>query len=208
MNNQSKHTWQAGFTLIEVMISMAIFSIVVTIGIGAVLDTIAQHRRSEEVRSVMDNLNFVMEDIVRNLHNASTLHCYLPSEAAYVTTPITPQSCPTGSNKITFLNQTGTKNITYTITSPIDPAPDKVFKQEDDIGTGVVTAGTPKKITPPNVKMDFATSGFTVRGAEPASTGDQAQPVVIIRLAGTVTYKTYTSKFALETSVVLRTLDI
>ena len=215
--NSKQQKAESGFTLIEVMIAMAIFTIVVTIGIGAVLDTITQHRNTENARGVMDNLNFIMEDMARNIRLGTDIHCALATDGVYVdptTGAITPQNCPgtfgaVGSNKIIFKDLTRRKNITYTISAPIGTTPSQIYKQIDDTSSGSLVLGVPELITSTNVKMDFQLSGFTVRGAEPTTlgTGDQAQPTVVIRLAGVMTYKGIDTKFAIQTTTAIRPLD-
>ena len=64
--------------------------------------------------------------------------------------------------------------------------------------------GAPQRVIPKEVEMDWANSGFTVRGAE---AGDSAQPTVVIRLAGTIRFKNTSSKFAIETTATQRALD-
>jgi prepilin-type N-terminal cleavage/methylation domain-containing protein len=196
----NSHSRQAGFTIIEVMIAMSIFTVIVTIGIGAVLDSITQHHVAQDRRTVMDNLNFIMEDMARNMRLGSAPSCGVPT----VLDPdgyVIPHSCAKpfdpmeAHNTISFNAQDGTV-FTYTISPPTAPEPNRIFKQK---GTDA-----PQVITPPEVEMDWANSGFTVRGAE---AGDGAQPTVVIRLSGTVTYKNTTSKFAIQTSVTLRALD-
>ena len=185
-----------GFTIIEVMIAMAIFTVIVTIGIGSVLDAINQHYATQNLRTVMDSLNYVMEDMARNIRLGTPPHC---GALGGVTGGIVdPLSCPLPSdphNIISFNSQDGTI-VTYEIMPPIGGAPSTIVKQK---GSGI-----PQVVTPKEVEMDWANSGFTVRGAE---AGDSAQPTVVIRLAGTIHYKGMSSKFAIETTATQRALD-
>jgi len=57
----------SGFTIIETMIAVSIFLIVVTIGIGSLLNTTLLQSKSQDMRSIMDNLSFIMEDMSRNI---------------------------------------------------------------------------------------------------------------------------------------------
>ena len=192
-----------GFTLIEVMIAMTIFTVLVTIGIGAVLDTIQQHYTTQNTRTVMDSLNFVMEDMARNIRLGTNMSCGTDTPPP-TSGPITPHSCPlttiaTANNTLTFNDLNGNV-VTYTISPPIGSTPSQILKQEG--------SGSAEVITPPEVSMNFAASGFTVRGAETsAAGGDFSQPTVIIRLSGTIKYKNTNSNFAIETAVTLRALD-
>src|SRR3972149_1703934 len=64
-----------GFTLIEIMIAITLFTAIMIIGTGAVLQTNSVYKKTQTMRSVMDNLNFIMEDMVRNLRLGSSYHC-------------------------------------------------------------------------------------------------------------------------------------
>jgi len=56
-----------GYTIIETMIAISIFLIVVMIGMGSLLNSTLVQRKSQDMRSIMDNLSFIMEDMSRNL---------------------------------------------------------------------------------------------------------------------------------------------
>ena len=193
---QFTHT-SRGFTIIEVMIAMAIFTVVVTIGIGSVLDAINQHYATENLRTVMDSLNYVMEDMARNIRLGTPPHCGMLGAGA-TTGIVAPLSCPLASdphNIISFNSQDGTV-VTYEIMPASGSTLSTIVKQK---GTGA-----PQRVIPKEVEMDWANSGFTVRGAE---AGDGAQPTVVIRLAGTIRFKNTSSKFAIETTATQRALD-
>lgn len=194
------------------MISMAIFTILVTIGIGTILTAITQHRTTQDSRTVMDNLNFIMEDMSRNIRLGSNVRCVTdPSEVEPIISggagpaaPIAPQSCLSGvpssatSSKI-ILNDLNGNHLTYAISVPPPGSTDSdVYKQSGDV------SGTAEIINPPEIRFDFTKSGFTVRGAE---AGDSAQPTVTIRLAGKIVYKDTTTNFAIQSTVTLRGLD-
>ncbi len=205
---------QQGFTLVELMIAMTIFTVLVTIGIGSVLSALNQHYVTSNIRSIVDSLNYTVEDMSRNLVTASEIRCVTSSNdfpypgyivtgtdtSSPATNDVIPASCPTApysTNKIIFKSVDGT-NVTYVITPPsADNNPNSVLKLIGDTGTAQV-------ITPPEVTIDFTKSGFTVIGAE---SGDGLQPRVTIRLAGTITYKAITSPFSIETTVTSRQLD-
>ena len=64
---QNKNNKQTGYTIIETMISVSLFLIIITIGMGALLNANLLHQKSRDMRSIMDNLSFIMEDMSRNL---------------------------------------------------------------------------------------------------------------------------------------------
>lgn len=193
---------EGGFTLIEVMIAMAIFTVIVTIGIGSVLSAIRQHHVSEDSRTVIDNLNFLMEDMARNVRLGMNVHCMASGEAPLSFTDdydaVPPQDCALpgdAHNAIVFNDQSG-RQLTYAISTGLGGAPSQVYKQRGSADAVLVN--------PPEVEMDFAKSGFTVRGSLP---GDGAQPIVTIRLVGKVVYKSVNTIFSIQHTVTLRNVD-
>lgn len=65
-----KHTYKKnkkGFTLVEVMVATAIFSIIITIGIGSLVNVTDAYRASQQKKIVNDNLNFLMEGMSREI---------------------------------------------------------------------------------------------------------------------------------------------
>ena len=59
---------EQGFTLIEIMVSISIFTILMVMGIAALLSANTAHRRAEGLRSAVDSLNFIMDDIALARH--------------------------------------------------------------------------------------------------------------------------------------------
>lgn len=66
---------QAGFTLIEMIVSLAIFSISVTITIGALLVLIASNQKLQGEQSVMTNLAFAMDSMTREIRTGTNYYC-------------------------------------------------------------------------------------------------------------------------------------
>ena len=177
---------------------MTIFSVLVTVGLGAVFSAMNQHAMSQNTRTVMDNLNFIMEDMSRNIRLGTNFHCSLSSGDSALDglgMPI-PQDCNAGSHKIVFRAVSGS-NITYAITDPSLGAVQI---------TKTIDSGTPQIFNLPEVVVDYYKSGFVVVGSP---VGDGLQPVVNIGLSGKVTYKSIgaNSNFSIQTTVESRPLD-
>jgi len=193
----------AGFTLVEVMVATAIFVVVMVMGIGAVLNTNASHKETQSLHTIIDNLNFVMEDMSRNLRLGESYHCQ------YLTGTITdPADCPlsAGVLSIAFEKQGGdTANagdqVVYNI--HIRNAQDVFLEKSTDSGATFYPI-TPDNPDTGSIKIDPIRSGFVVVGSNPT---DHKQPLVIIRLAGTIDIHGATTPFNLETSVSQRAID-
>lgn len=75
MSVKKIHKNQSGFTLVELLVSLAIFSIVVIAALGAMLSIADANRRVQKTRAVLDNLSLSIESMTRNLRLGNTYHC-------------------------------------------------------------------------------------------------------------------------------------
>src|ERR1700759_4646719 len=86
----------AGYTIIETMIAVSLFIIIVMTGMGSLLNANLLHQKSQSLRSIMDNLSFVVEDMSRNLRVGYNYHCIATPDdllPANLSTPKSGQSC-------------------------------------------------------------------------------------------------------------------
>lgn len=193
-----------GFTLIELMVSVAIFSIVMTISLGALLSISAADRKAETISSVMNNLNFAIESMTRNIRTGYDYHC--GSNSGY--------DCGTGGGAggtyLKFTSQSGVQTVfQYSTDSTLcaqPTAPQGCILRSTDGGTTFVS------ITAPEVVITNLT--FYLRGsyhATPDVVGDPSdllQPNVVITANGYVKISSaQTSAFNIQTSVTQRLYD-
>jgi prepilin-type N-terminal cleavage/methylation domain-containing protein len=188
-----------GFTIIETMIAISLFLVIVMAGMGALLNANLLHQKSQDMRSIIDNLSFVMEDMSRNLRTGYDYYC-IPAGVTSFPDPSTPssgQNCSgiafesTANNTIStwvyeIVSETKGSVIIYYIRKSVD-------------------SGPWVQLTPDEVVIDTVASNFLVSGAE---SGDSLQPFVTIKLVGTITLKNnVVTPFSLQTSVSQRVLD-
>lgn len=57
----------AGFTLVEMIVSVGLFSIAMMIMLGAVLTIVDVNRKSQSLTTAMNNLNFALESMTRTI---------------------------------------------------------------------------------------------------------------------------------------------
>ncbi|MCB9815387.1 type II secretion system protein [Candidatus Nomurabacteria bacterium] len=69
------HQRQQGFTLIEMIVSLAVFSVVVTIAVGALLSLIATNLQLQAEQSVMTNLSFALDSMTREIRTGTNYYC-------------------------------------------------------------------------------------------------------------------------------------
>jgi prepilin-type N-terminal cleavage/methylation domain-containing protein len=76
-----KRFLQKGFTLVEIMVSLAIFSVVMVVALGAFLKIVDVNKRAQSIESAVNNLNFTMEAMSRELRTGSQ---YTPGQNSIV----------------------------------------------------------------------------------------------------------------------------
>ena len=196
-NNKS-----TGFTIIETMISISIFLVVVMAGMGALLNANLLHNKSQNMRSIMDNLSFITEDMSKNLRTGYNYSCItnnVYSDFYYFSDISIPKSCSLGGG-IAFTSSSGLTFVYYISNDG------KIYKYTEDMSVPYPVPSLKVQLTPDEVKIN-SVSSFSVLGAEPPSTGDLQQPFVIIRLTGTITSQGVVTPFSIQTSVSQRLVD-
>lgn len=66
---------QSGFTLIEMIVSLGVFSGVITIAIGALLMLVAANDQLQGEQSVMTNLSFALDSMTREIRTGTDYYC-------------------------------------------------------------------------------------------------------------------------------------
>tara|TARA_B100001989_G_scaffold251523_1_gene230914 strand:+ start:2520 stop:3185 length:666 start_codon:yes stop_codon:yes gene_type:complete len=69
------HSTQKGFTLIEMIVSLAVFSTVITIAVGALLMLIGTNQRLQDEQTVMTNLSFALDSMTREIRTGTNYYC-------------------------------------------------------------------------------------------------------------------------------------
>lgn len=177
-----------GFTLIELMVSVSIFVVVVTISMGSIIGVFDANRKSRSLKTVLNNLNIAVESMSKEMRYGINYHCEGPATAPNA--PITsPQNCPSpGGSLISFLSSDDVQ-ITYRINGT---------SIEKQVGAGDFIALTAPEIIIDN--LTFYAFGTTV--------GDILQPRVVIKIDGHSGTTKGRSDFTLQTLVSQRALDL
>ena len=178
-----------GFTLVELIISVALFTLVAFISIGAILTIFDANKRARSSKTVVDNLNFAIEDMARTVRFGEKYYCDSnpngPGFLSYFAT-----NCSFGGRRIVV--DFNDSIIVYRwrggINDPIEKSNDGGF--------------TYTSITAPETKIEYL--NFYVLGAEELN----KQPSILIVIKGYSGNKsTIQSKFSIETLMSQRDLD-
>lgn len=185
---QNKKKSAAGFTLMEVMVAVTIFTIVVVVGIGALLTINGTYRKAQTDRKAVDSLTYILESMSRQMRTAQTWS--------------TPQG---NSSSFSFVDQDG-NTIVYQPTS------------HNGIEMQITTcsSGSSCNTTLTDGTYDITPSGVTIgSGAFPGDglnftvfqDGTTGQKYVQINLGGQVMNGRALSSFMFQTSVSKRTFE-
>ena len=71
----ARNSYIHGFTLIEIIVSLALFAVVAVVAIGAFLKIVDANRRAEAIESAVNDTNFALESMVRDLRVGSDYQC-------------------------------------------------------------------------------------------------------------------------------------
>ncbi|MBU2104033.1 type II secretion system GspH family protein [Patescibacteria group bacterium] len=179
----STNKTQRGYTLLEMIVSLGIFSLVMVVVTGAYLTLISLDRQARGNNQLVSSLSFAVESMARNMRTGTGYMCNGSS--------VVP-NCD-GGTSITFVDSQG-QTITY-------------FKRSDGtIGqcTGACSESRAVSLTDPLITIQSLT--FYVRGV---GTADIVQPQVIFVIKGSM--KTDTNKttdFTIQTGATQRFIDI
>lgn len=94
---QSKES--QGFTIIELIVSIGIFTVVAVAAVAALTSVIDANRRTRALTEANNNLNFVLQSMVREIRNGFNYGCDATSASG--TNP-----CPDGFNEFGFIDST------------------------------------------------------------------------------------------------------
>ncbi len=182
----TKQVTKKGFTLIEILISVGIFAVLVTVALGSIASIFDANRKSQSLKAIITNLNFAVEVMAREIRFGENYHCGEDGDIEE------PQNCSSGSDFISFLSAEGIQ-IAYTVE-------DSQLKKSEDGGETFLG------VTAPDITIEHLK--FFVLGAGQVLENEFLQPKVIILLRGYAGSKPTTqSTFILETSISQRVLD-
>lgn len=193
-----KRKSKKGFTLIEMMVAVALFAIVMLVAGATLLSLVYANRKAEALQSVINNLNVSLDDMVRNLREGSNYRC--GGEASSY------GDCTSGGSVIYFTP----------FGSPTDDQPqddwgyafdssgaycgaDRICENQNGRGWVPITSS----------EVQIQSLVFYVVGTKPASEGGTAQPKVVFTIKGQAgTQANTVSTFDIQATAVQRELNL
>jgi prepilin-type N-terminal cleavage/methylation domain-containing protein len=64
-----------GFTLIEMLVAVGLFSVVMLVSVAAILSIIGNNKKAQGINNVVNNLNFAIESMVRDMKTGYLYKC-------------------------------------------------------------------------------------------------------------------------------------
>jgi prepilin-type N-terminal cleavage/methylation domain-containing protein len=202
----SKNKSSAGFTLVELIIALALFVIVVTISLGSVLSIVDAGRKAQSIKEIMTNLNFAIDDMSREIKFGTSYYCGTDSSIppALPALPPTSSCAVTPLTSITFTTSEGIRTnyrFCSAVNTPVGCVRGGVIEKS------VVTSGAwGPYIGITSREIVIQGLSFYVLGTTPS---DSYQPRVLMVIKGTAVQQGASqSTFTIQTTVSQRALDI
>ena len=176
---------RGGFSLIELIVSVALFAVVMTASVGTLLALVSANQKAQSLKSVINNLHFALDSMARTIRTGQLYFC---ADSVSETVPSGTADCALGGRTLTLTDDHGVR-LAYRY-------------EEGRIERRVGSEGF-AGLTAPEVVIDdmqFYVTGSTV--------GDTVQPTVTISIRGHAGAKPTTdSSFNVQTTVTQRVLD-
>lgn len=178
-------SFQLGFTLVELLVAMSIFAMTMLLITSSLLAMVDANRRGQALSSVMNNLNFALESITRNIRTGTNYSCgssYPPSG-----------DCSNGTN-FRFTAQNGL-TVGYRLNGT-------TLQRTLNDGTSWQNMTAPEVVITSARFYLTGTASWTSSGAD-----TEVQPRAVMIIQGTATIAGEQTAFNIQTSVVQRTPD-
>ncbi len=204
---------QQAFTLIELLVSVALFTVVMVISVSAVLSIVGGNQKAQAINSVVNNLNFAIESMVRDMKTGYLYKCpdntgSYPGEGWPITNT-TLNLCPSATSAV--------QTVAFFSTLSGTPQPVEYKFVPSTTGSGVIKKTTivdgvthTVDLTSPEVNIKDVR--FYVSSPLPSSqvtTGTKSQPSIFLIISGDAKISpNQVSHFGLQTFVSQRILNL
>jgi prepilin-type N-terminal cleavage/methylation domain-containing protein len=190
------HTTQSGFSLIEVLVSLSIFAIVMTIAVGSLMTLIGLNARVQNSQALMTNLSYALDSMTREIRTGTDYYCATPN--ALPRDGAVTRDCSGGETGLSF-NEGGMSITEFASSRRI------LYRLNGTTIERRLGNGAWLPVTAPSISIDELR--FYVTGS---ARGDAESPTVTVFVSGTTgeANDDSLSQFNIQTSVVQQLLDI
>lgn len=184
MKKKGQNCYKKGFTLLEMTVSLGLFTIIMFIATNTFLSVVDSDRKSRSIRITTDNLNVSLEDISRRIKTGSSYFCGTGGEAL-----LSVNDCAVAQNTLFFTDQNG-ERVRYTLIG------NSIWRS---VGSEPIIQATSPEINISRLK-------FYVSGSAPGAP-DNKQPMVVVVIDGSVGNAETGATFKVQTTVTQRVYD-
>lgn len=171
-----------GFTLVELIVAVGLFTLVMTLASGAYLLMIGINRQAQSIAVGINDLSFVIETMTYNIRTGTTYNCGGVGD------------CPNGLSSFSFINAKG-DSVTYS------------YNSSNSSIEETINSGAPTTLTDPLVKISSLM--FYAVGTAKLSAGDTEQSRVTLIISGAVSSGPgKTENFTVESAATMRGSDL
>jgi prepilin-type N-terminal cleavage/methylation domain-containing protein len=193
MVTNRNHEREKGFSLVEMVVAVALFAVIMLVAVGALLSLVDANRKARTLESVMNNLNISLDSMVRSMRMGSNYNC----GGTLIPDPSSGSDCEVGDDIFSFAPY-GSDTSQQNERTVYFFQDGRLYRSQDGGSNSI-------PITAPEIEIDELI--FYVIGTRP---GDIIQPKAVVVVKGTAgadNAKTRTT-FYIQATGVQRSLDI
>ena len=201
---------QRGFTLVEMIVSLMIFSIVAVVALAALVKIIDANNKAQTIQAAVTSLSFSLDAMSREIRTGSNIYCVNSNDGSFDPTDPPPNSsnCPlnqsSGQNLIVFQSARASTAesacrlwyayfFTGTVPVQLEKAeqPSNSTDCDDSFSSDSYTSVVPSNVTLTAYQLSVSTDQY---------------PLVFVELSGTAGNKEQTKTyFSVQTAMSPRT---
>ncbi len=197
-----------GFTLIETLVSLALFSVVLVIVGGVIVSIIDINRKNQEVSAVVNNLNYSIDSMVRDIKTGYLYKCGYEGDYTIDALKNSDIKGDSGNNPCTSLVLVSTISGEDTVVKYELKSADgeNNYIEKTVYGSG---GGAPYNVTDKK-NVTITDLNFTVKNPNALdSKGPYGQPSVFVSIKGKAGDQTIeASKFFIQTLISQRLINV
>lgn len=189
-----------GFSLIEVLVALSLFTIVTTVSVGTLMVLIDANIKQQGAQVIVTNVSFALDSMTREIRTGFHYYCRNNIGNNSQTTGTSTRNCPHGANSLVITESgqsltegKGSRRIAYRH----NPADQSIQRRLGTTGVWQTITASEVNIT----TLDFIVTG--------TSTTDSKSPTVTIFIEGTSEdVERLDTSFQIQTTVTQHNLDI
>ena len=180
---------QRGYTLLEMLVSVAIFSLVMLAAMSAYLTLIDIDKKARATNALVNNLSFAVDTMARSIRTGTSYDC-----------GVNGGDCPTGDTQFSFNDSDGCR-VTYKLSV------DGTIRQTIRSTAQAPACNEVSNALLTDSSINIDAMKFYVIGTD---TGDTIQPYVTFTIHGSMKAdaKGGTVDYAIQTSATQRIIDL